>query len=50
MFIAIPKDEDQIGWCLAVVAKSKGQAKRFLLQDGEDPKDYDIVQTAEHKE
>ena len=44
MFIAIPKDKKQIGWCFAVVAKSKGQTKRFLLQDDEDPKDFDILE------
>ena len=39
MYIAIPKDEKPMGWCFAVVAKSKGQAKRILLQDNADPKD-----------
>lgn len=49
MFIAIPKDDRQIGWCLCVVAKSKGQARRLLFQDNADPKDYDILEIKENK-
>lgn len=49
MFIAIPKDEKKFGWFVCLVAQSKGQARRIIMQGNLKPEQFDIVEASEHK-
>ena len=49
MFVAIPKDEKKFGWFVCLVAQSKGQARRVIMQRGFEPEQFDIVE-AKYKE
>ena len=43
MFIAIPKYVSITGWKQCLIAKSKGQARRLIIQYGYKPEHFDIV-------
>lgn len=45
MFIAIPKCISLTDWKQCLIAKSKGQAKRLIIQYGYEPEQFDIVET-----
>lgn len=44
MFIAIPKNIATVGWYVCLLAQSKGQAKRILIQGDRLPEQYNIIE------
>lgn len=50
MFIAIPKDEKKFGWFVCLVAQSKGQARRIIMQGNLKPEQFYIVKTEQKDE
>lgn len=44
MFIAIPKNITTVGWYECLLAQSKGQAKRILIQSDCLPEQYNIIE------
>lgn len=49
MFIAIPKDEKKFGWFVCLVAQSKGQARRIIMQGNLKPEQFNVVEAPEYK-
>lgn len=44
MFVAIPKNITDVGWYGCLLAQSKGQAKRMLVQCDFLPEQYNIIE------
>lgn len=44
MFVAIPKNIATVGWYVCLLAQSKGQAKRILIQSDCLPEQYNIIE------